>query len=367
MIRPATLEDLDTLVAIENRSFVIDRFSRRSFRYLLTKANAVNLVDERDGKVRGYVTLLFNTGTSLARLYSLAVDPDARHLGIGSALTAAAEQSALDHECITLRLEVRKDNSDSIRLYKKLGYKEFGVLPDYYEDHMEALRFEKNLAPHLKPDFVRVPFYEQTLDFTCGPSALMMAMKALDPAVELNRSLELHLWRESTTIFMTSGHGGCGPYGLALAAYRRGFDVEIYVNEEGVLLVDSVRSPEKKEVMRLVQEDFIAEIDALPIEFHHGALNVDELQQKFEAGGIPIVLISSYRIYHEKFPHWVVVTGFEEKYIYVHDPFVDYDARKSPIDCVNMPILRKDFQRMARYGKAGQKAVLIIKKRQAVG
>jgi hypothetical protein len=51
----------------------------------------------------------------------------------------------------------------------------------------------------------------------------MMAMKALDPAMELNRTLELRLWREATTIFMTSGHGGCGPYGLALSAYRRGF------------------------------------------------------------------------------------------------------------------------------------------------
>jgi ribosomal-protein-alanine acetyltransferase len=362
MIRRATPDDLDALVSIENRSFTIDRFSRRSFRYLLTKANAVSLVHEHEGKMSGYVILTFNTGTSLARLYSLAVDPAFRHLGIGTALITAAEQSALEHECIALRLEVRRDNSNSIRLYKKLGYKEFAVLPDYYEDHMEALRFEKHLVPHLKPDIVRVPFYEQTLEFTCGPSALMMAMKTLDPNMELNRNLELHLWRESTTIFMTSGHGGCGPYGMALAAYRRGFDVEIYVNERGVLLVDSVRNPEKKEVMRLVQEDFIDEINKLPIQLHHGALNVDELQKKFEEGGIPIVLISSYRIYHEKFPHWVVVTGFEDKYIYVHDSFVDYDVGKSSIDCVNMPILKKDFQRMARYGKAGQKSVLIIKK-----
>jgi hypothetical protein len=29
-----------------------------------------------------------------------------------------------------------------------------------------------------------------------------------------------------------------------------------------------------------------------------------------------------------------------------------------------MPILKTDFERMARYGKAGQKAVLIIKPRQ---
>jgi hypothetical protein len=31
---------------------------------------------------------------------------------------------------------------------------------------------------------------------------------------------------------------------------------------------------------------------------------------------------------------------------------------------MNMPILKVDFERMARYGKAGQKAVLIIRKRK---
>jgi ribosomal protein S18 acetylase RimI-like enzyme len=366
MIRPAGPQDLDALVAIEDRSFDVDRFSRRSFRYLLTRANAETLVFEEQGRLLAYAMLLFNTGTSLARLYSLAVDPVLRGKGIGSDLIAAAEASAVGHDCIYLRLEVRRNNSAAIRLYEKLGYKQIGLLPDYYEDHMEALRYEKLLAPHLEPDMVRVPYYEQTLDFTCGPSALLMAMKVLDPKLELSRVLELRLWRESTTIFMTSGHGGCGPYGMALSAWHRGYDVEIYVKEPGVLFVDSVRSGEKKEVMRLVQEDFIGELEKLPVKLSHRALRVNQIQKKFESGGIPIVLISSYRIYREKFPHWVVVTGFDEKYIYVHDPYVDHAAGKTATDCINMPILKKDFERMARYGKAGQQAVLILKRRNKV-
>ena len=150
---------------------------------------------------------------------------------------------------------------------------------------------------------------------------------------------------------------------MALSAYHRGFDVELYVNAEGAFFVDSVRDPEKKEVMRLVQEDFINELSHVPVKLHHGVLGVNALQEQFEQGGIPIVLISSYRIYREKFPHWVVVTGFDERFIYAHDPFVDKPLGKTITDCVNMPILRKDFERMARYGKAGQKAVLILKKR----
>jgi hypothetical protein len=142
---------------------------------------------------------------------------------------------------------------------------------------------------------------------------------------ELDRTLELRIWREATTIFMTSGHGGCGPYGLALSAAHRGFGVELVINDERMPLLDSVRSEEKKEVMRLVQQDMLDEIQALGIPLNYGSLSVMDLKARFDAGGVPVVLISSYRIYGEKFPHWVVVTGFDEHFIYVHDPFVDYE------------------------------------------
>ncbi|MBN2700251.1 MAG: peptidase C39 family protein [Methylohalobius sp. ZOD2] len=360
-IRPARLEDLKRLVEIENRSFAIDRFSRRTFRYLLTRAHAVTLVAETaDGNVAGYAMLLFHRGTSLARLYSLAVDPTLRVQGTGSTLIEAAEQLALSHDCITLRLEVRQDNTDAIRLYQKLGYQALDTVSDYYEDHMDALRMEKSLAPHLKPSLARVPYYEQTLDFTCGPASLMMAMETLDSSLKLDRKLELRIWRESTTVFMTSGHGGCGPYGLALSAWRRGFDVEVFVNDPGALFITSVRDPEKREVMRLVQEDFLEELQALPIHLEYRALEVAELTAKFDRGGIPVVLISSYRIYGEKFPHWVVMTGHDESFVYLHDPYVDHEAGKTATDSIDMPILKRDFQRMARYGKTGQKAVLIL-------
>ena len=120
-------------------------------------------------------------------------------------------------------------------------------------------------------------------------------------------------------------------------------------------------------VIKLVQEDLLAELKKLPVKISRRALTIAEIQKKFEAGGMPIVLISSYRIYREKFPHWVVVTGFDERYVYVHDSFVDEEMGKTAIDCINMPILKRDFERMARYGKAAQKAVLVIRKRDVGG
>ncbi|AFL74165.1 acetyltransferase [Thiocystis violascens DSM 198] len=359
-IRLARLSDLGALLSLENRCFETDRISRRQFRYLLTRGRAQTLVAEDDEGLLGYVLLLFSRATSVARLYSIAVLSQARGRGIGRKLVVAAEDAAWERERAYLRLEIRRDNLASQALFEGAGYRRFGILSDYYEDHMEALRYEKTLSPGLKPELKRVPFYEQTLDFTCGSSSLMMAMQALRPSLELNRTLELRIWRESTTIFMTSGHGGCGPLGLALAAHHRGFGVEVFVNDPGVPLVASVRSPEKKEVMRLVHEDMLAEAGRLGIPVTQGTLSLDDLQRRWDAGAVPLVLISSYRIYQEKFPHWVVITGFDEHFVYVHDPYVDYDNGETTLDSIDMPIQRDEFTRMARYGRVGLQAVVLV-------
>ncbi|WP_018993181.1 GNAT family N-acetyltransferase/peptidase C39 family protein [Thioalkalivibrio sp. ALgr1] len=362
LIRPATLEDLEALVALEDAAFEIDRISRRQFRYLLTRGHAATLVAEGPGGegLLGYVMLLFSRGTSLARLYSIAVSARARGQGLGRRLVEAAEDAARQHGRTDLRLEVRRDNAASLALFRGLGYRDFGTIDDYYEDHMDALRLQKSLATGPDPALVRAPYYAQTLEFTCGPAALMMAMRAVDPALKLDRRLELRLWRDATTIFMTSGHGGCGPYGLALAAAHRGFEVELLVRDRGVAFGDSVRSAEKKEVMQLVQEDMVEELEQLGVPVVHGPVNVSQLEARFGEGGVPVVLISSVRLYAERFPHWVTVTGFDERFVYVHDPFVDVEQGERAVDSVNMPIARADFERMARYGRAGLQAAVIV-------
>lgn len=362
VIRPATVKDIPALVALENQAFSGDWVSPRSFRHLLTHAHASTLVDEHEGNIRGYATLLFNKASSLARLYSFAVAPDHRGRGISKALLIEAERTALAHGCVFMRLEVRQDNAAAQALYRKAGFRDLGVVADYYDDHVDAIRMEKPLTAYLSPPLTRVPFYPQTLMFTCGPASLMMAMKALDPAILLERKLELRLWRESTTIFMTTGHGGCSPFGMALSAHARGFEVEVHVSDPRHLFEDTVRKPEQKEVIRLVQEDFLDEMREKKVKLIPGRLTLGDFIQEVESGGIPIVLISSYRIDRDRQPHWVVVTGFDERFIYVHDPYVDWKGLRTTIDCINMPIARKDFERMARFGRAQQKAALIIRK-----
>ena len=145
---------------VENRSFESYSLYRRNFNYLLKRGNAVCLVETvgsvdgvSEGRIAGYVLLLFNAGTSLFSASTFfAVDPDFRRTGVGtSRLLDAAEREARDHECVYIRLEVRRDNEPAINLYRRAGYREFGIYRDYYADHMEALRLEKHLRPELGP------------------------------------------------------------------------------------------------------------------------------------------------------------------------------------------------------------------------
>ena len=186
----------------------------------------------------------------------------------------------------------------------------------------------------------------------------MMAMRALDDTLELERKLELRLWREATTIFMTSGRR-LRAARLALAA-RRGFSVALYLNESGIFLGDSVRSAAKREVMQLVQEDMQDELAARGVPLRQGVLSIAQIQARFEAGAIPLALISSYQLYGEKWPHWVVVTGFDRHFVYVHDPYIDTDAGETAVDSINVPIPKRQFERMARYGRSGVKATLLL-------
>ena len=191
----------------------------------------------------------------------------------------------------------------------------------------------------------------------------MMAMKALDKRLRLDRRLELRLWRESTTIFMTSGHGGCGPHGLALAAWRRGFAVELFVNDEGPPFLDTVRDPDKKAVIRLVHDDFLDEIARSDIKVHlHPLLGRRAERRVWRPARCALVLISQYRIYGDKEPHWIIVSGCDQRFIYAHDPYISL-AHVTSTDRVSIPILRREFELMAKYGRSKLRAAVILSRR----
>jgi ribosomal protein S18 acetylase RimI-like enzyme len=351
LIRPAVATDLERLLAIEASCFSSDRLSRRSFQRWFKSANCIFLVLEEFGQVWGYGLVLLHQGTRLARLYSIALDSTVRGRGHANTLMRALELRAVNENRLFMRLEVAKQNITAIQLYQRLGYRVFGEFSDYYQDHSDALRMQKRIRD---PECVRqnsfVPWYRQHTAFTCGPAAMMMVMAALRPEINLDESHELDLWREATTIFMTSGHGGCHPLGLALAAKRRGFAVEVFISQNEVLFIEGVRSAHKKEVLTLVHAQFLKRCQAQELVIHYEAVTVAEIEARLKEHEFVMVMISSYRLNGDKAPHWVVVTAYDELCFYLHDP----DTNKfttSELDCQYIPVAKEDFAKMINYGR----------------
>lgn len=363
-IAPATACDVDALHRIEQASFDGDWISRRSFQRLIKSESAAVLIARLDGEPVGGAVLTWRRGVAVARLYSLAVLETARGAGVGAALFDAAERAAEAQDMALLRLEVSERNAAARGLYERRGYRAIGRLPDYYFDGAAAIRMEKALrfapAPENPP-----PYYAQTTEFTCGPACLMMARAHLagdQPPSELQ---EIRLWRQTTTVFMTAGHGGCDPVGMALLLDSAGLAVEVRVSERGPLFLKTVASEQKRRVMRLAQQDFRHQAAARGVPLDGAPLAAAELAPRLRSGALAIVLISGNRMLGERSPHWVLAHGADARHLFIHDPWVEPDRNETEMDAINLPIPFAEFDRMARWGASRLRAMVIAEKRGA--
>ena len=359
-IRPVRMEDLDALHALENASFDTDKLTRRRLRHWIQASNREFMVAEDEHKLLGYGLVLFHGATHLARLYSIAIAAEARGRGIGRALLGALETASANRDRFFMRLEVAQDNVAAIKMYESAGYVAFGTIEDYYEDHRNALRMQKIIryAPKRRRG-QNIPWYQQTTGFTCGPASLMMAMAALDGHCKPDQATELDIWREATTIFMTSGHGGCHPMGLALAAKKRGFASRVFINQTGPLFLEGVRDPDKKHIMALVHQQFEQRLREKHIAVDYRDITQTDIEQAIKRGAIVLALISSYRLDRKKAPHWVTITAFDDACFYVHDPDPSLEEQTG-LDCEDLPIARADFARMSQFGKDKLRSAVII-------
>jgi ribosomal protein S18 acetylase RimI-like enzyme len=366
------MADLEELQRLERECFQVDRLSRRSFKRWLRNEDCVFLVFEGEAQLCGYILVILRRGTRMARLYSLGVDPDCQGRGLAGQLISRAEREARSAGALYMRLEVAAGNTAAIGLYRKMGYRPFGLYRDYYQDHADAVRMEKCIhAYEPSGDGRGIPWLAQSTAFTCGPAALMMGMVALDAGYEPSPLDEIQIWREATTIFMTSGHGGCHPIGLALSAVKRGFDAEVWVNQREPLFVDGVRDLNKKRVMRLVHESFVREAKEQRIPVHYAEVDQQQLVDSFNAGASVLILISTYRLDRKKTPHWVIMSGYDDSCLYVHDPDLESEPPRdvagevrNAMDCQHLPIARADFAAMSRFGGNRLRTAVIVRRRQ---
>jgi [ribosomal protein S18]-alanine N-acetyltransferase len=149
-VQPVRGSDIAAIAAIERRSFS-DPWSERSFRDVLAHSRMyfACIRESDDGpaaaRVLGYVVAWFAAGQG--EIANLAVDPDARGRGIGSALLDAALDHAKQQGTEEVFLEVRSSNVMARQLYESRGFSEVGRRRRYYRQPVEDAVILRRMEP----------------------------------------------------------------------------------------------------------------------------------------------------------------------------------------------------------------------------
>ena len=135
LIRRMTIDDLPTVVALDQLSFSLP-WPERSFRFEVADNVAARCwVTEVDGRI---VAML--VGWLLVdeiHIATIATHPDFRRQGIGRQLLSHALARALDEGAQSSFLEVRESNLAAQELYRQFGYEATGRRKRYYKDNDE--------------------------------------------------------------------------------------------------------------------------------------------------------------------------------------------------------------------------------------
>lgn len=80
-------------------------------------------------------------------LHTLVVSPSVKGAGYGTKFVSFYEQYALEHGCRYLRMDTNAKNQAARSLYKKLGYREAGVVPTVFNgiEGVQLVCLEKKL------------------------------------------------------------------------------------------------------------------------------------------------------------------------------------------------------------------------------
>jgi len=133
-IRKITINDLDSIVGLERKCFnMLIAYTPRQLKYLITVANSNCLAETINEKLRGFIIVLYRTGTNVAGIETLNVDPIVQGNGIGKKLLKAAEEDMYPRFIKKIRLEVSVGNTSAIKLYEKFGFTKIGFLKNYYK------------------------------------------------------------------------------------------------------------------------------------------------------------------------------------------------------------------------------------------
>ncbi|PRB16027.1 ribosomal protein S18-alanine N-acetyltransferase [Microbacterium sp. MYb62] len=148
-LRDATPDDLDAIMAIENRSFPTDAWSSETMAAELASPHGRYLVDEHDDAVVGYGGVRALQGSADADIQTIAFLAEHRGQGRGRALLRALLAAAAARGAREVFLEVRADNPSAEGLYLAEGFEEIARRPHYYQpDGVDAIVMRLELRRH---------------------------------------------------------------------------------------------------------------------------------------------------------------------------------------------------------------------------
>jgi ribosomal-protein-alanine acetyltransferase len=132
-IRPAKLEDVPAIVAIEQASPSAAHWTPEQYNKVIVEG--VVLVAEETGNPRGFICA--KAVAAEWEIENVVVDSRFLRHGFADELLRKLVQRAQDKAASAILLEVRQSNVPARRLYEKHGFRESGRRPRYYPDPME--------------------------------------------------------------------------------------------------------------------------------------------------------------------------------------------------------------------------------------
>jgi [ribosomal protein S18]-alanine N-acetyltransferase len=131
--------DMETVLAIESNSFDYP-WTAEELRSVLRARNCIGAVAELRKQVLGY--MVYELHENRIHLLNIAVDPQFRRQGVGSALLNRLIDKLSQQRRREVVLEVRDPNVAAQLWLRHNGFIATGMLHDHYEDTEEdAIRF----------------------------------------------------------------------------------------------------------------------------------------------------------------------------------------------------------------------------------
>ena len=166
---------------------------------------------------------------------------------------------------------------------------------------------------------LEIPVYRQHYAFTCGPASLIMAMKYLDKDLRPGKDLEIDLRREGNLVAVP----GTGRYGLAFSAAVRGFSARVTSNTGGLDFVDTFDPPLNEPDMQMIRDLFYerrTRFRRLGVRKRQETITDKSLRKSLFLNHVPLVVTNTLFFSAEDLPHWVAVTGIDDKFMYFNSP-----------------------------------------------